>query len=168
MSRYATHIGYPIRMSPTDEMVVEDLADLYVMEKEGRFKPARERIDRMARRKTTDTKGLRKATAARMLGVSVNTLDKWIKRGTLAVLRDAKTDRELVDIRGFVPIFVKVQTLRAAGQNDGILAAAISELEREDPDYQQSFSSLYGASLAAIQQDRLKPVVIPSTFGPKD
>ena len=155
-------------MSPTDETVVEDLADLYVIEKEVRSKPARERLGRMARRKTTDTKSLRKATAARMLGVSVNTLDKWIRRGTLAVVRDPNTGRELVDIGGFVPIFVKVRTLRAAGQNDGVLAAAISELEREDPDYQKSFSSLYGASLAAIEQDRLKPVVIPSTFGPKD
>ncbi|HTX45399.1 MAG TPA: hypothetical protein VMD48_03930 [Solirubrobacteraceae bacterium] len=155
-------------MSPTHEAIVEDLADLYVIEKEVRSKPARERLGRMARRKTADTNGLRKATAAKMLGVSVNTLDKWIQRGNLAVVQDAKTGRELVDIRGFVPIFVKVRALRNAGQRDGILAAAISELEREDPEYKKSFAELYGTSLDAMAESRLKPVVVPSTFGPED
>lgn len=147
---------------------MEDLADLYVIEKEVRSKPARELLGRMARRKTTDTKGLRKASAARMLGVSVNTLDKWIRRGSLPVVRDTKTGRELVDIRGFVPVFVKVRALRAAGQRDGIVAAAVSELEREDPEYQKAFAELYGPSLEALAQNRLKPVVVPSTFGPED
>jgi hypothetical protein len=155
-------------MSTTHEAIVEDLADLYVIEKEVRSKPARERLGRMARRKTEGTNGLRKTTAAKMLGVSVNTLDKWIQRGNLAVVRDAKTGRDLVDIRCFVPIFVKVRALRNAGQRDGILAAAISELERENPAYQKSFTELYGSSLDAMAENHLKSVVIPSTFGPED
>lgn len=129
---------------------MEDLADLYVIEKEVRSKSARERLGRMAHRKTTGTEGLRKASAARMLGVSVNTLDKWIGRGSLPVVRDTKTGRELVDIRGFVPVCVKVRALRAAGQREGIVVTAVSELEREDPEYQKSFAELYGPSLGAL------------------
>lgn len=153
---------------PTDEAIVEDLADLYVVEKEVRSKPARERLGRMAERKTRATSGLRKATAARMLGVSANTLDKWIRRGRLSVVRDPRTNRELVDIGAFVPLFVKVRGLRAAGRSEGIVATAIAELEREDPHYQKAFSELYGASLQAAAADRLKPVVVPDTFGPED
>jgi len=155
-------------VSSTDEAVVEDLADLYVVEKEVRSKPARERLGQMVNRKATGTKGLRKASAARMLGVSVNTLDKWISRGRLPLIRDAKTGRDLVDIRAFVPVLVKVRMLRAAGQRDGIIAAAVSELEREDPEYQKAFAQLYGPSLEALAENRLKPVVVPSTFGPED
>ena len=103
-----------------------------------------------------------------MLGVSVNTLDKWILKGNLAVVADAKTGRPLVDLRGFVPVLVKVRALRAAGQRDGILAAAVRELEREDPDYRRSLAELYGPALEAMTQGRLKPVVVPDTFGPED
>jgi hypothetical protein len=155
-------------MNSIDEAVVEDLADLYMVEKEVRSKPARERLGRMVHRKATGTKGLRKASAARMLGVSVNTLDKWISRGSLPLVRDTKTGRELVDIRGFVPVFVKVRALRAAGQQAGIIAAAVSDLEREDPEYQKAFAQLYGPSLEALAQNHLKSVVVPSTFGPED
>jgi hypothetical protein len=55
-----------------------------------------------------------------------------------------------------------------ARPRDGILAAAISELEREDPEYKKSFAELYGSSLDAMAENRLKPVVVPSTFDPED
>jgi excisionase family DNA binding protein len=122
----------------------------------------------MADRKTTATKGLRKATAARLLGVSVNTLDKWIARGRLPLVRDDTSGRDLVDIRGFVPVLVKVRNLRDAGRSDGVVAAAIAELEREDPGYQRAFSELYGPPLEAIAGGRLKAVTVPRTFGPED
>ena len=153
---------------PTDEAIVEDLADLYVVEKDIRSKPARERLGRMAARKTRATRGIRKATAARMLGVSTNTLEKWVRRGRLAVIRDPSTNRELVDIEAFVPLLVEVRGLRAAGKSDGLIAAAIASLERADPEYQTRFSELYGPSLEAVAAERLKPVVIPETFGPED
>jgi hypothetical protein len=155
-------------VSLVDEAVVEDLADLYIVEKEVRSEPARERLGRMAERKTSAAKGLRKASAARMLGVSVNTLDKWVLRGRVPLIRDAKTGRLLVDVRAFVPIYVKVRALRAAGQADGLIAAAIGELEREDPEYQDAFSKLYGPSLEAVAEGRLKPLVVPNNFGPED
>jgi hypothetical protein len=52
-----------------------------------------------------------------------------LSEGISPWVQDAKTGRELVDIGGFVPIFVKVRALRNAGQRDGIRAAAISELD---------------------------------------
>ena len=103
-----------------------------------------------------------------MLGVSTNTLGKWVRRGRLSVIRDLSTDRELIDIEAFVPLLVKVRDLRAAGTSDGLVAAAIASLERADPKYQTRFSELYGPSLEAVTAEQLKPVVIPETFGTED
>lgn len=154
-------------MSPVEE-VIEDLADLYVLEKSSRghdkecVRRIRERRAKHARR------GVSKAAVGRMLGVSVNTLDKWIERGRIKTMIDPKSGRKLIDGQEAARLLIAVRVLRAQGKKDGVLAAALDELERKDPTYQREFAKLYGASLASMQAGDLKPLRLPDSFGPED
>lgn len=80
-----------------------------------------------------------------MLDISVNTLDKWVARGRVAVVRDDSSPRTLVAIVPFARLLREVRELRALGETRGVLATAIAQLERDDPDYQHEFAELYGA-----------------------
>lgn len=42
----------------------------------------------------------------------------------------------------------------------------ITQLERDDPNYQHEFAELYDASLQAVQDGRLTPLALPEGFGP--
>lgn len=150
------------------EEIVEDLVDLQVAGRGSRSAEVKRRLDRVAERRVQAQRGITKAAAARMLGVSVNTLDKWIARDRVAVIRDERTGRELVAIWPFARLLNEVRTLREAGITDRVLAAAITQLERDDPRYQAEFEGLYGASLSAAAENRLKPLRLPDGFGPED
>jgi hypothetical protein len=150
------------------EDIVEDLVDLQVADRESRSAEVKKRLECLAERRVRRQRGISKAAAARMLGVSVNTLDKWIARERIAVVRDERTGRDLVAIRPFARLLNKVRILRAAGAVDGVLATAIMQLESEDPQYQAEFEELYGASLRAVAANRLKPLQLPDGFGPED
>jgi Homeodomain-like domain len=148
--------------------IVEDLVDLQQAERESRSPEVKRRLGRMAERRIRAQRGIPKAAAARMLGVSVNTVDKWIARKRIAVVRDNRSGRELVAISPFARLLSEVRALRAAGATDGILAAALLHLEQQDPQYRAEFDELYGASLQAMADDRLKPLRLPEGFGPED
>lgn len=154
-------------MSPVED-VVEDLADLYVLERSSRG-PNREYVRRIRARRTKQAdRGVPKAAVARMLGVSVNTLDKWIERGRITTKVDPKSGRKLIDGEEAARLLIAVRVLRAQGKKDGVLAAAIAELERKDPEYQRQFTALYGASLASMEAGDLEPLRLPDSFGPED
>lgn len=147
---------------------MEDLAELYVAERASRGQ-ARELVHRVAvRREHALSRGVSKALAARMLGVSVPTLDKWIARDRIATIADQQGKRRLVDARGLAQLLVRVRALREMGHRDGVLAEAIQTLERDDPGYQRQFDELFGASLASIERGDVRPVVVPDSFGPED
>jgi transposase-like protein len=112
-------------------------------------------------------RGVSKAVAARVLGVSTNTLDKWIARGRVPTVRGSG-GRQLVALVPLVDLAAKVKQLREAGQTDGLLAAAIFELEQRDPAYLREFDELYGDSLDALGRGELVPATIPDSFGPDD
>jgi transposase-like protein len=153
-------------MAPTEELV-HDLVDLRVAERHSRGKPrahVRKVEDRMRRRVG---RGVSKAVAARVLGVSTNTLDKWIARGRVPTAA-GDGGRQVVALEPLVELATEVAELREAGQTDGLLAAAILELDQKDPTYLRDFSDLYGASLAAIARGELVPATIPESFGPGD
>lgn len=150
------------------EEAVEDLAELYVAERAARGQ-ARELVHRVAvRREHALSRGVSKALAARMLGVSVPTLDKWIARERIATVTDPKGRRRLVDARGLAELLVRVRALRELGHRDGVLAEAIQTLERDDARYQRHFDELFGASLDAMKRGELQQVVVPDSFGPED
>jgi hypothetical protein len=150
------------------ENIVEDLLDLQAADRESRSPEVKARLRRITERRVDAQQGIPKAVAARMLGISVNTLDKWIARGRVAVLKDTRSGRTLVATVPFARLLNEVRDLRAAGATEGILAAAIARLEREDPQYQREFAKLYGAGIAAMNEGRLKPVELPEAFGPED
>jgi hypothetical protein len=108
---------------------------------------------------------LPKRVAARLLGVSVPTLNKWIVRGWIPAT-ESRPQKVLRD--PLLDVALQVRQLRRAGQVEGVLAQAIHRLQAEDPDYQRQAQELYGASLAAMEKGDLVPATIPDGFGPND
>lgn len=150
------------------EEAVEDLAELYVAERAARGQ-TRELVHRVAmRREHALSRGVSKALAARMLGVSVPTLDKWIARDRIGTVTDPRSRRRLVDASALAELLVRVRALRELGHREGVLAEAIQTLERDDPHYQRQFDELFGASLESMTRGDLHPVVVPDSFGPED
>ena len=111
--------------------------------------------------------GVPKAVAARILGVSTNTLDKWIARGRVPTVR-GDDGRRLVALLPLVELGTNIKQLREAGQSAGLLAAAIVELEQRDHAYVSEFKELYGESIDALRRGELVPATIPDSFGPDD
>lgn len=113
--------------------IVEDLVDLQIADRESRSPAVKERLRRLTDRRLRSRHGLSKAEAARMLDISVNTLDKWIARGRVAVVRADSSRRTLVAIVPFARLLREVREIRALGETSGVLATAIAQLERDDP-----------------------------------
>jgi hypothetical protein len=111
--------------------------------------------------------GVSKAVAGRTLGVSTNTLDKWIARGRVPTVRD-NGGRQLVALLPLVELGANIKRLREVGQTDGLLAAAILELEQRDHAYQREFDELYRDSLNALKHDELVPATVPDSLGSDD
>jgi hypothetical protein len=153
-------------MSPTEELV-HDLVDLRIAERSSRGKP-RQRVRNVeGRMRKRLGNGVPKAVAARVLGVSVNTLDKWIARKRVPTVPGAK-GRRLVAVSPLVDLAAELEKLREAGRTEGLLAAALLELQQQDPRYREDFAGLYGESLAAMERDELVPATVPESFGPDD
>jgi excisionase family DNA binding protein len=151
---------------PAEELV-HDLVDLQVARRASRGKP-RERVSRVEQRMRERLgPGVPKTVAARVLGVSVPTIDKWIDRGRIPVISTPKGQRR-VALGPLVSLAAEVQALREAGQTDGLIAAAVLRLQQEGPKFQKEFDELYGESLAAMARGDLVPFEIPDTFGPED
>jgi transposase-like protein len=149
------------------EELVQDLLDLRVAERHSRGKPrahVRKVEDRMRNRVGP---GVSKAVAARILGVSTNTLDKWIARGRVPTVR-GNGGRQVVALLPLVELGANIKQLREAGQTEGLLAAAILALEQRDHAYVREFDELYGDSLDALKRGELVPATIPDGFGPDD
>ena len=111
--------------------------------------------------------GVSKTVASRVLGVSVNTVDKWIARGSIRTVR-AKGEKRLVELMGLIDLATAMEDLREVGHTTGVLAAAILHLQQHAPHYRRDFEELYGESLAAAESSDLIPATIPDTFGPED
>ena len=151
----------------TDEMI-EDLVDLYSAERASRGVP-RAHIHRIAeRRRRSVGPGIPKATAARALGVSVPTLDKWIARGRVRTVRNLRTNRQQVDAQQLVPLVAEVRALRRLGRKEGILLHAIEALQQQDAGYRGEVEELYGESLQAAENGDPQIVTLPGNFGPDD
>jgi transposase-like protein len=109
---------------------------------------------------------LTKASAARLLGVSRTTLDKWIARGAVPT-RDA-AGREEVVRADLEELAEAVQRLRAvAADRPGVLAEAVRRLAEGDPEF-AGVEGQIEQSLRAVRDSGLVPLRIPDAFGPDD
>jgi excisionase family DNA binding protein len=154
-------------MPGTTEELVQNLIDLKVARRSSRGKPA-ERVRRVEGRVLKSVgNGITKAVAARVLGVSVPTVDKWIARGQIPTVANGSGPRR-VALGPLVDLATLVEELRESGQTEGLVAAALLRLEQEDPAYRKDFDELYGESLEAVKRGDLVPATIPDTFGPED
>lgn len=111
--------------------------------------------------------GVSQSVAARVLGTSPNTLNKWVARGAISKVHLSGRKREQVSRAQTVRLAVELRRLRSLGE-PGLLAAAIQRLERDDPEYQREFGELYGSSLKAMRKGDLVPAGIPENFQPGD
>jgi DNA-binding transcriptional regulator YiaG len=140
-------------MAPTEELV-HDLVDLRVAERHsrGRTRAHVRKVEDRVRRRVGQ--GVSKAVAARVLGVSTNTLDKWIARGRVPTVAGNR-GRQSVALIPLVELATEVSQLREAGRTEGLLAAAILELGQKDPAYLRD-------------RGELVPATVPDSFGPGD
>lgn len=93
---------------------LRDVVDLRVAI---RARPLRlERIESVSRRRRADLdRTVPKRRAAELLGVSVPTLDRWIKRGRIPTLHRAETGREELVTGPLLELAVEVELIRGAG-----------------------------------------------------
>jgi hypothetical protein len=89
-----------------------------------------------------------KAEAARILGVSAPTLDKWVATGLLPVLQTPEYKRERVPAKLLLELAAEVKKLRLMGRRRLLLPRALSRLEAENPQWQAEFSELYSPAHA--------------------
>jgi hypothetical protein len=75
--------------------------------------------------------GVPKRRAAAALGVSVTTLDKWIARGRLPVVRRPGSSREQIDADALLDLAEEVARLREDGQKRALLAGAFERLAQQ-------------------------------------
>jgi hypothetical protein len=74
-----------------------------------------------------------KRVAARLLGVSVTALDRWIDRGRVPVVAPANGARRLgVETLPLLELATSVAALRRSGRKRGVVSAALEQLGRRD------------------------------------
>jgi hypothetical protein len=110
---------------------------------------------------------LSKAAAARILGISLTTLDKWVGRGLVATV-GRPNGREEIEAASFYDLASEVEQLRELGEDKAVIAAALHRLAERDPEVQKMLSETLGEGLRAVREGRTHELVIPATFGPED
>lgn len=124
---------------------------------------ARDGVDRVVEDLRQDAGPvLAKSAAARLLGVSRNTLDKWIARGMVPT-RDGGVDRAALE-----EIAAEVEVVRRLAESKpGVLAEALSRLAERDPEF-ADLEEQAEQGLRAVEKGKLVPLRIPEGFGPDD
>lgn len=110
---------------------------------------------------------LSKTEAARLLEVSVNTLDKWIARDVIPTIKDKRYKRVRIPVQAALRLAEEIAELRRVGYDRGLLAEAISRLEQNDPQWKREFDELYRAGLDSMRNGDLVKLDVDS-FGPDD
>lgn len=83
-----------------------------------------------------------KRAAARLLGVSVTGLDRWIDRGCVPVVAGSRSAKRLaVETGPLLDLATRVWRLRRAGRRRGVLAAAVRDLGWRDRGHRLVFGS---------------------------
>jgi len=108
-----------------------------------------------------------KAQAAKVIGISVPTLDKWIERRIVPIKR-AESGRPRVPRDTALDLAQRVDDLRERGRERNLIAAVVDQLQRQDSSYQREFLKLYGPGLRALAEGELVSAAPTDAFGPDD
>ena len=128
--------------------------------------PPRAKVEQVADGLVADVNNaVPKAVAARILGLSVPTVDRWIEAGRLRTID--VNGRALVEARHLGRVAAAVRSLRAASRTRGMITAVIDRISREDPKLQLELADLQ-ESLDAVRSGELVDLTFPATFGPDD
>jgi hypothetical protein len=74
--------------------------------------------------------GVPKRRAARLLGVSVQALERWVGRGLLPTVRKPGSTRTLLDAEAVIVLAEEVAQRRERGEDRAVVAASLRDLER--------------------------------------
>jgi DNA repair photolyase len=108
-----------------------------------------------------------KAQAAKVIGVSVPTLDKWIEQRIVPVER-AASGRPRVPRDTALDLAERVADLRDRGRERNLIVAVVHQLQRDDSTYQREFRKLYGPGLRALAKQQFVSAAPTADFGPED
>jgi DNA repair photolyase len=108
-----------------------------------------------------------KSQAAKIIGVSVPTLDKWIEQRIVPVER-APSGRPRVPRDTALDLAERVSDVRDRGRERNLIVAVVHQLQRDDSTYQREFQKLYGPGLRALASDELVSAAPTADFGPED
>jgi DNA-binding transcriptional MerR regulator len=108
-----------------------------------------------------------KTEAAKAIGVSAATLDKWIEQQIVPVERvgggQPRVPRDTA-----LDLARRVADLRHRGHDRNLIVAVVDELQRADPAYQREFQKLYGPGLRPLATGDLVSAGPTDDFGPDD
>jgi hypothetical protein len=110
---------------------------------------------------------MNKTQAAKVIGVSVPTLDKWIELGFVPVTR-AASGRPRVPRDTALDLAERITDLRERGRDRNLIVWLVDALQRDDSLYQQEFRKFYGPGLHAMASSDLVSAAPTDAFGPDD
>lgn len=110
---------------------------------------------------------LSKAQAAKVIGVSVPTLDKWIEQRIVPVKR-ASSGRPRIPRDTALDLAERVADVRQRGRERNLIIALVEQLQRDDRLYQREFKQLYGPGLRALAKGEFVSAGPTDAFGPED
>jgi hypothetical protein len=108
-----------------------------------------------------------KSQAAKVIGVSVPTLDKWIEQRIVPVER-APSGRPRVPRDTALDLAERVSDLRERGRERNLIVAVVDQLQRDGSAYQREFKKLYGPGLRALASGELVSAAPTDEFGRED
>lgn len=112
------------------EQALRDVIDLRRVRTAAQTAEQRLRIDRVLHRRFADLDlGVPKTQAARVLGISVNALEKWIARGTLPMVPRPGSRRLDIETSAFLALADTVEELRSTGESKRLLTQAFARLQ---------------------------------------
>jgi hypothetical protein len=160
---------YDVVMS-SEERAVRDLVELRLAARSMRrgSKPYRHVWAVSERLEDDIGPGVHKRPAARILGITVPALDRWIRTGRIATVPAGTGSRRLVARDDLIALATEVNALREHGHQRGLLSAAISNLERSDPTFQNRLMEAIEPGVRALREGDLVAATIPENFGPED
>lgn len=109
-----------------------------------------------------------KASAARILGVSTTTLDRWVARRLIPTAPAARGSHQEVPRDALLDVAEAVADIRRLGADRRVLVEALRRLHAEDAETRSSVEEDLGAALTAADRGDLVKFTLPDDWDPED